>query len=42
METIHGSFDEPMMVGERCQISDGADLRTPCVIGRDSASATER
>jgi mannose-1-phosphate guanylyltransferase len=36
VETIHGRFDEPMMVGGGCQISDGAELRTPCVIGRDS------
>ena len=36
VKTTHGRFDEPMMVVEGCQISDGADLRAPCVIGRDS------
>jgi mannose-1-phosphate guanylyltransferase len=36
VETIHGSFDEPKMVGESCEVSDGAELRLPCVIGAGS------
>jgi mannose-1-phosphate guanylyltransferase len=29
-------LDDPMMVGEGCEISPEAELRAPCVIGRDS------
>jgi mannose-1-phosphate guanylyltransferase len=36
VETVHGKFDETKLVGEGCEIAPGADLRTPCVIGRDS------
>ena len=36
VETVHGSFAEPKMVGEGCQIAEGAELRMPCVIGRGS------
>ena len=36
VETIHGGFDEPKMVGEGCEVSPGAELRSPCVIGRGS------
>ena len=33
VETVHGAFDEPKMVGEGCQIAEGAEIRTPSVIG---------
>jgi mannose-1-phosphate guanylyltransferase len=36
VETIHGDFDEPKMVGENCEVAESAELRAPCVIGRDS------
>jgi mannose-1-phosphate guanylyltransferase len=36
VETIHGRFDEPKMVGEGCEVSAGAELRAPCVIGAGS------
>jgi mannose-1-phosphate guanylyltransferase len=29
-------LDEPMMVGEGCEVSEGAELRQPCVIGDGS------
>ena len=36
VETVHGRFAEPKMVGEDCQIAEGAELRTPCVVGSGS------
>ncbi len=36
VETAHGDFAEPKMVGEGCQIAEGAELRMPCVIGNES------
>ena len=36
VETIHGRFEEPMLLEKGCEISDGAELRTPLVIGHDS------
>jgi mannose-1-phosphate guanylyltransferase len=36
VETVHGRFDEPKMVGEGCQIAEGAELRLPFVIGSES------
>src|SRR3954470_8459889 len=36
VETVHGKFDEPKLVGEGSEVSDGADLRPPCVIGSRS------
>jgi mannose-1-phosphate guanylyltransferase len=33
---ISDQIDEPMMMGEGCEISDGAELRQPCVIGGGS------
>jgi len=36
VETVQGKFDEPKLVGEGCEISDGAQLRAPCVIGSRS------
>lgn len=37
VETVMSDqLDEPMMVGDGCEISDGAELRQPCVIGGGS------
>jgi mannose-1-phosphate guanylyltransferase len=37
VETVMSDqLDEPMMVGEGCEISEGAELRQPCVIGDGS------
>jgi mannose-1-phosphate guanylyltransferase len=36
VQTIHGSFGEPRMVGEGCRIAEGAELRDPCVVGSGS------
>jgi mannose-1-phosphate guanylyltransferase len=37
VETVVGEqLDGPMMVGEGCEISPDAELRAPCVIGRNS------
>ena len=37
VETVMSDqLDEPMMVGEGCEISEGAELRLPCVIGDGS------
>ena len=36
VETAHGKFDDPRMVGEGCHIAEGAELRPPCVIGSGS------
>jgi mannose-1-phosphate guanylyltransferase len=37
VKTVIGEqLDEPMMVGEGCEISPDAELRAPCVVGRDS------
>ncbi len=36
VETVHGAFEEPRMVGEGCQVAEGAELRTPCVVGAGS------
>jgi mannose-1-phosphate guanylyltransferase len=37
VETVVGEqLDRPMMVGEGCEISPEAELRAPCVIGRNS------
>jgi mannose-1-phosphate guanylyltransferase len=37
VETVMSDqLDEPMMVGDGCEISDGAELRQPCVIGAGS------
>jgi mannose-1-phosphate guanylyltransferase len=37
VETVIGEqLDEPMMVGEGCEISPDAELRAPCVIGPNS------
>ncbi len=36
VETVLGDLDEPMMVGEGCEVSEGAELRSPCVVGRGS------
>jgi mannose-1-phosphate guanylyltransferase len=36
VETVHGKFDEPKIVGEGCQIDQGAELRLPYVIGSES------
>jgi mannose-1-phosphate guanylyltransferase len=42
VETVVGStLDEPMMVGEGCEISPDAELRAPCVIGRDGRVGAE-
>jgi mannose-1-phosphate guanylyltransferase len=32
--TVHGRFDEPKIVGEGCEVSSDAELRTPYVLGR--------
>jgi mannose-1-phosphate guanylyltransferase len=34
---ISEQLDTPMMVGEGCEISPGAELRAPCVVGRNSS-----
>jgi mannose-1-phosphate guanylyltransferase len=39
VETVQGKFDEPRMVGENCQLAEGAELRVPYVIGRGSRIA---
>ena len=31
-----GELDSAVMIGERCEIAPDAELRAPCVIGRDS------
>jgi mannose-1-phosphate guanylyltransferase len=37
VETVMSDqLDEPMMVGEGCEISEGAELRQPCVVGAGS------
>jgi mannose-1-phosphate guanylyltransferase len=37
VETVVGEqLDGPIMVGEGCEISPDAELRAPCVVGRDS------
>jgi mannose-1-phosphate guanylyltransferase len=37
VETVVGEqLDSPMMVGEGCEIAPDAELRAPCVIGRNS------
>jgi len=37
VETVMSDrLESPMMVGEGCEISSGAELRAPCVVGRDS------
>jgi mannose-1-phosphate guanylyltransferase len=36
VETVHGEFDEPMMVGEGCELSESSEIRSPAVIGRGS------
>jgi mannose-1-phosphate guanylyltransferase len=37
VETVVGQrLDTPVMVGEGCEISSEAELRAPCVVGRDS------
>jgi mannose-1-phosphate guanylyltransferase len=36
VETAVGKLEEPKMVGEGCEVSDGAELRSPCVIGPES------
>ena len=36
VETVHGAFEEAKMVGEGCQVAEGAELRAPCVIGDGS------
>jgi mannose-1-phosphate guanylyltransferase len=36
VETVHGEFDEPTMVGEGCEISESAEIRSPAVIGGGS------
>lgn len=36
VETAHGAFEEAKMVGNNCQVAQGAELRTPCVIGDGS------
>ena len=33
VETIHGKLDEPRMLGQGCEVAEGAELRTPYVIG---------
>jgi mannose-1-phosphate guanylyltransferase len=33
VETVHGKFDAAKFVGDGSEVSDGADLRLPCVIG---------
>jgi mannose-1-phosphate guanylyltransferase len=33
---IGDQLEAPMMVGEGCEIAPGAELRAPCVVGRDS------
>ena len=38
---ISKQLDAPMMVGEDCEISPGAELRAPCVIGRDSSIGSD-
>jgi mannose-1-phosphate guanylyltransferase len=38
---ISEQLDAPMMVGEDCEISPGAELRAPCVIGRDSSIGSD-
>lgn len=38
VETVIGDqLDAPVMVGEGCEISPDAELRAPCVVGRDSS-----
>ena len=36
VETVDGALDEPKMVGVSCQVAEGAELRTPCVVGDGS------
>ena len=36
VETAHGGFEEPRMVGEGCQVAASAELRTPYVVGDGS------
>jgi mannose-1-phosphate guanylyltransferase len=36
VETVHGRFDEPRIVGEGCELAADAELRTPYVLGRGS------
>ena len=37
VQTVIGDrLGEPLMVGEGCEISSEAELRAPCVVGRDS------
>ena len=36
VETVHGKFDEPRMVGEGSELSESAEIRSPAVIGRGS------
>jgi mannose-1-phosphate guanylyltransferase len=36
LETVLGKLEEPIVVGEGCQVSEGAELRPPCVVGRGS------
>ena len=38
---ISKQLDAPIMVGEGCEISPGAELRAPCVIGRDSSIGSD-
>ena len=38
---ISEQLDAPIMVGEDCEISPGAELRAPCVIGRDSSIGSD-
>jgi mannose-1-phosphate guanylyltransferase len=38
---ISKQLDAPIMVGEDCEISPGAELRAPCVIGRDSSIGSD-
>ena len=42
VETVVGEqLNEPMMVGEGCEISPDAELRAPCVVGRNSSIGPE-
>jgi mannose-1-phosphate guanylyltransferase len=36
VETVHGEFDEPRMVGQGCELAESAEIRSPAVIGSRS------
>ncbi len=36
VKTVHGEFDEPLTMGEGCEVSEFAEIRAPAVIGSGS------